>query len=286
MCNAVNKYVAMALSAIVVMSCSKENPDKKAAEGLLTQIESQIEIGNYQQAMLLMDSVDRTYRDQIDIRKKVTALRPKAIEAVTLEQISSTDSIIAFAQAEIDRLSPLMKHIADEDLKEGKYVVADTYKANIMNTTTIEPRVNDYDYSFYIVANCYGKKIGISQISLSSAEGEFASEPIPSTSSRRMEVETSEIATFLPEEVADLGEWASNNYSKITGANIIGTKDNLKVKLTPQQASAFATAWNFSKENQKLKNVVALRIKLDRQLQVARDQIANTTVYPSEEIEK
>lgn len=286
MCNAVNKYAIMALSAIAIVSCSKENPDKKAAEGLLTQIESQIEIGNYQQAMQLMDSVDHAYRDQIDVRKKVTALRPKAIEAVTLEQISSTDSIIAFSQAEIDRLTPLMKHIGDDDLKEGKYVVADTYNANIMNSTTIEPRVNDYDYSFYIVANCYGKKIGINQISLSTSDGEFASEPIPASSARRMEVETSEIATFLPEEVANIGEWAAENYSKITGATIIGSKDNLKVKLTPQQAAAFATAWNFSRENQKLKNAVALRIKLDRQLQVARDQIANTTVYPSEAAEQ
>nr|MDE7375704.1 hypothetical protein [Muribaculaceae bacterium] len=96
-------------------------------------------------------------------------------------------------------------------------------------------------------------------------------------SARVLVVEGKEAARFSPENVADLGQWAAEQPA-ITGGSIIGTDGKqLQVKFSKAEAEAFATAWRFATLSRKVKDATALYIKLNNQLQVARDQGANHT---------
>jgi len=273
MSNAVNKTVLALLAAASIASCSTENPQKKEAEQLLAQINNEYAAGNYTQALALMDTLDTRYHDQLEARREVTAIRPKAIEKATIERIAEADNLIAAATAEIDSLSPMMRHISGDDL-DGYYVVAEAYDPTFINRNGIEPRVNDADFRYYVVAQSKSKKIGLNQVALNSTSEQVQTPVIPETSERVISLEGSEMASFLPEESDTLGRWAAGHI--VSGATLMGSKSHVAVKLSQKQAGAFATAWRFANAKQRLRSALILREKLDRQLQTARDHIANT----------
>lgn len=277
MYNAFSTPLALAACALLLAACAKQDPDKLAADDLIGRIEIELQASRPISAMALMDSVDKLYPSQIEARRKVTAMRPKAIEMASIEQIAKADSIIAATQLQLAELEPRMKHIDGGDL-DGYYVADGAGKGAFMNATGIQARVNDDNFTFYIVAQTRGKKIGINQIALNTATGEMLSQQLPAGSARVVEIEGSELATFLAEEVADLGAWAADNAADIKGAMIYGAKGSQRVALTPDQARAIAAAWQYSSAKMRHTNALMLREKLDRQLQVARDQIANTAL--------
>ncbi len=268
-----NKFLILALIGASLTACSDKNPEEALAKDYMLQVTNAIDGGDYTLAMAWMDSIDKRCPTQIEARKQVTTMRAQAMEQLTLKQIATTDSLIAATQLESEQLEPLMKHIPGDDL-EGYYVVADAYKADFINSTGIEPRVNDADFNYYIVAQNKGKAIGIRQITLNTATSEFSSQSLPAGTARLQTVEGGELASFLPEEVAELGAWAADN--DVKGAVINGTTGNVPVKLNAKQAASFGTAYRFA--NSKLRNRQAriVREKLERQLQIARDHQANS----------
>lgn len=267
-------YGLALLSVTYSSSCSDKNPEEALAKDYMLQVTNAIDGGDYTIALAWMDSIDQRCPTQVDLRKEVTGLRAKAIEQVTLQQIASADSMIAVSQLSIERFQPLMKHISGGDL-EGYYVVANAYDPGFINKTGIEPRVNDADFNFYIVAQNKGKQIGISSITLNGNNGNATSEPMPANSARLQVVEGGELASFLPEEVAELGAWTQDNH--VTSASINGKKGNIPVKLSDKQAAAFGTAWAFSNAMLRNRQAKIIREKLERQLQIARDHIANSS---------
>lgn len=275
MCNAIKILSIAALAASVLASCSGDG-DKERADALLVEINQSLEAGDYAKALALMDTIDRHYPAQIEARRQVTALRPRGIEKETLAMMTSADSAIAFAQADLQTLELLMKHIPGDDL-EGYYVVADAYSPSFINTTGVEARVNDADYTYYIVAQTIGRRQGIAAVELMGTDGASArSESIPADSERRFEIEGSESAVFIPEEVEALGQWASEA-GDLASARIITGKGAVDIGLKGAQRSAFGTAWRYADARRRLYDATARRTMLERRLQIARDQIANHT---------
>ncbi len=269
------KYKLIILAAALALAgCKKENPDLVAAQDLYQRAIAAYDNGDAMLAKSLLDSIDQKYPAQLEVRRKATVLRPQAIEKVTIQQISSTDSMLAQAQLDIAELEPLMKHIPGGDL-EGYYVVADAYNPAFINHSGIEGRVNDANLLYYIVAQNKGKAIGINAIQLSGNDSACRSLPIPEGSARVDVVEGGEIASFLPEEVDTIGQWASVN--KVVGAKLVGSKGNANIKLNDKQAAALGTAWKFANAKGRERQARILREKLERQLQIARDQIAKTS---------
>lgn len=268
-----------ALAAAAMTACSEKDPDREAAQAFADRAKECLDRNDAIAALALMDSVDILYPQQIEVRRYVTSLRPLAMQQAAIANISVADSLICDAQMQIEELTPLLKHISGGEL-EGYYVVANAYDAEFTNKTGFEARINDHDFNYYIVANNQGKQIGINQVSLFTDQSDFSSQAIPDGSARSMAVEGTEIASFLPEEVYDLGQWAAVNASDIKGGMLYGKNGNVKVSFKPAQAQAIGTAWKYARAKQSLRSAMMLREKLDRQLQIARDHEAN---HPVEE---
>ena len=267
-----------AIAACCFVGCSSEKNEKKEkANQLIEQIKINIDKGNAAVALALMDSIDSLYSDQIEERRIVKALRPKAIELSAIEQIAQTDSLIALAQLELAQLTPQMKHIDGNGL-EGYYVVSSAYDPNFIKSSKFEARVNDSNNMFYIVAIVNGRSIGINQVGLNSTDGECRSALINSRDNQGGVIEGSELASFMPEEVDSLGRWAYDNMGSIKSGIIYGNKGNVKFNITPAQAKAMGTAWRFANQKAQERNALIHREKLDRMLQISRDQAANAAI--------
>lgn len=274
MCNAISKPLAIAACALAMAfaACSG-NEDKEKAEALLQQVEQSLADGDADQAQALMDSLDMAYPAEIETRKKLLSLRPKAMETKLMQQMQAADSIRACAEAELEQLTPLMRHIPGKAPIDGYYVVDAASKGSLMDKTAFEPRVDDGNLQFYIVASNAGRPIGITRVQLTADGGQCESQDI--NPALVLTVEGKEAANFSPQSVAELGQWAAGQQA-ITGGAIIGNGGKaLPVKFSRAQADAFAIAWRYAELRRKAQDAQSLYLNLNRQLQVARDQAAN-----------
>lgn len=130
-----------------------------------------ITAAKYQGALALLDSVDRTYPDQIEARKKVTALRVQAMKEYSEKQLAAADSVIASLEPKLSAYDGIFDQVEGTDDINGYLVSKQGHIANFSNTTGIEARVSDADYSFYITAHSADKKIGVTQVVLTGADG-------------------------------------------------------------------------------------------------------------------
>ena len=266
--------------ALCLSGCSQKNEDEEAARALMVQAEANINDNRPERAIELLDSLDHAYPALTAVRREALPLRPRAMEQITIRQIAATDSILLAAQAEIDRLAPEFKHIPGDGL-EGYYVYAKAYNPNFVNAAqAVEPRVNDANFMFYIAAQNRGKATGLNALSIADRSGATCrSEAIPASSARLVNIEGAEMTSFLPEEVDSLGRWCAERPDALVSVSLIGPKGSASIKLNAAQSEAFAAAYRFASAHQRRSSGAIVREKLDRQLQLARDQQARTTPH-------
>lgn len=270
------KYsILFLVGALCLAGCSQNNEDEKAARALMAQAEANINDNRPERAIELLDSLDHAYPAETAVRREAMSLRPKAMEQITIAQIAATDSILLAAQAEIERLSPEFKHIPGNGL-EGYYVYAKAYNPNFVNAAqAVEPRVNDANFMFYIAAQNRGKATGLNAIAITDRSGATCrSEAIPASSARLVNIEGAEMASFLPEEVDSLGRWCAERPESLASVSLTGPKGSVNIKLNAAQAEAYAAAYRFAAAHQRRASGAVVREKLDRQLQLTREQQA------------
>lgn len=282
MCNVYKSCIPIIFAAALALAaCGSDNSDEQAAARELAAADSMISNGAYASALSALDSIEVHYPKNIDVRRHVHDLRPRAIERYTIEQIQRADSLIAATQEEIAGLENEFTHVSGGDL-EG-YCLHKSYKAQAFtNTTGVQPRVNDADYRFYLVASNNGSKLNIRRLAYVISGKEYISEAIPAGSERSTALEGGELATFLPEEVDSVGKISFESTAPVTEIVLIGDNGRRKVKVSPSQAEGLVKSWRYGNQKNQLRSALILREKLDRQLQTARDQIANRATDDAE----
>ena len=76
------------------ISGSKEGNDSRSAQNLYEKATNAFDANRYEEAMLLIDSIDATYPNQLDIRRKVMNMRPRIKEKILLKEIQECDSLL------------------------------------------------------------------------------------------------------------------------------------------------------------------------------------------------
>lgn len=275
-----NKHYFLLAAAVAVAfsACDSEARRRQSeALNLAGQANTCYDNADYETAIALIDSLNRAYPDQVDTRRELIPLRTKALKAYSEESLVRTDSLVTVLQAEIAGFTDVMHHVEGDDDLDGYYVVKDSYNPDLSSFTGIQPRVSDLDYSLYLLASSADKRVGVTQIVLSSPDGQMASTAIPEDSERAGDTDAfgSDIASFRYDEVADLVAWAADHTASINRLTIRGSLGEVDVKPTPAQIAALGTAWRFAQVASKLQAAVRLKDKLERQLVLARDQEIN-----------
>ncbi len=269
----VNKIAVTAALSVGLLSACSSRPENTQAEGLYSDIEQAMEDGQYEKAIILMDSMDMAYPEMTELRGRLLKMRPSAMEGWTLAEIQKADCDMAYAQMLVDSLSKMFEKISDPKLVEAYYVHKKGKVPDIMSATAVEPRLDEH-FGFYIVSSLQGKNIGLNSIGLSVNGHEAYSGIIPYGDDRSFSGSNGQKTVFSGKDVEEIGILAANNPE--SGKLVFrGNKGSHTIAITQRQVVAIGDAYKYSEARKSLVSAQILREKLERKLQIARNQMAN-----------
>lgn len=279
MFNVANKSLLAAFAAVLaaaaaVSSCGDSGKRQRMAEAgaMVDDVRVALESGRYADAIEVLDSLQARYPDVIDAQRQSMALRPKAIEGLTVEEIERTDSLRAFAQWRVDSLAPMFRTEDNpklvEPYSEAKTAPADLYAGG----NTVVARLTASG-EFYMVSSLAGTSVNHTSISLSSGDGEVVSGAVPFVADKAM---TREIVHFNAAKSDSLGAFAAAHDNHALTLKFIG-KRTIASTLAPSEVHAIADTWRMAHARADVDSLTRRGRELEARLQVARDQQARTS---------
>ena len=274
MFNVANKVSILSFlaSGMILFSCG--NSHNSDALALRESIDSAISQSRYYDAIMLMDSLDKAYPEEVELRSDALRLRPTVMEGLTIQEISLADSALAEAEIAIEQLAPQFEHVENKALVENYYVSNTGKVKNLMTSTAVEARL-DEDFTFYLIASLQGKNIGLNSITLD-VDGQKASTAIiPEGDERAIYGVTGQKAVFSGPDAEEIGALAASHRGSVASITFNGRSGEKTISLTPEQTTALADTYIYSQALQNLRISKIRREKLERQLQITRNQKAN-----------
>ncbi len=282
-----NKRLLPVGSCLIALMCAcggkQENPQ---ARELLDNANAAFEQQDYALATTLLDSLQKTFPSELGIQRESMALRPKVIEQTAVVQLQQLDSLDAADTSTLTSLKPALKWIKTPGMIEGYWIDAKAYNPNFMNTTGIEARVNEIG-QFYIVSSVNpAGSLKHTSITLKTASGSATTPTVPYDGESNYRIGGGEVITFSPEQSDTIGAAALHAVStnpSVSGTLIFnGAKTNKSIRLTAAQTAAIANAYRYSSAVIRARDNQVQRQKLNRTIEIARQQAAKASVTPTE----
>ncbi len=268
MLKGISKLALGLLMRCMVASCG--DGQKAGALELYNQAQTQIDNGNYKAAMILLDTLASRYPAQTDVRRDGLRLRAMAMEGSALDSIGPADAALADATIRVNEWAPKFVHVDSSVGLEG-YFLPKGVDSKVMTATGIQARVSDKGLLYFVV-NVQGRRIGLNSFAFASGSDRISSTEI--SPARIIEVEGSESASFNPEDTEGMAAWlASHNGAVKVVFN--GTKGHTDIKMSDKLRNEILDCYHYSTALQDQRLASLRREKLERMLQVARDQLAN-----------
>lgn len=236
-----------------------------------------LERGEYTDAICRIDSLDSLYRGQTDVRREGMVIRAKAIEGLTKSKIVSTDSLLASLNEEIDGLESQFAEVAPTYTGGVGYIV---YKkilpSNISKSTGVEPRISADDKTMTLLVNLQANT-PFNAISIGDGNEKATSSSF--NESRIVKEGNSQLVSLLQEEVAPIGAWLAMRQPKKMTLYFEGTPKEMKSTLSESMIEAIQQTYKYAQALNQKNQALIMREKLERQLSIARDQIANSQTF-------
>lgn len=274
-------------SCLIALMCAcggkQENPQ---ARELLDNANAAFEQQDYALATTLLDSLQKTFPSELGIQRESMALRPKVIEQTAVVQLQQLDSLDAADTSTLTSLKPALKWIKTPGMIEGYWIDAKAYNPNFMNTTGIEARVNEIG-QFYIVSSVNpAGSLKHTSITLKTASGSATTQNVPYDGESNYRIGGGEVITFSPEQSDTIGAAAlqavSTNPSVSCTLIFNGVKTNKSIRLTAAQTAAIANAYRYSSAVIRARDNQVQRQKLNRTIEIARQQAAKASASATE----
>lgn len=252
-----------ALTLMLLLSACGGNSRQEAATTLLEQARSAAAEKHYSQAIALLDTLDKSYRDCLDQRRQGTRLRTEALRDLTLDSIAINDALLTTLQTRADSLQAQFSRV-EVPGTQGYQVLASEQKAWNLNRTGIQARLDPEGY-FFIAVNYVGRPIGLYALGADGAQ---------SARSASVAVEGSEIMNVSQEAAVPLVDALSKAQAPVK-MTLLGTKGKASITLDARQLAAINATWEFARTRQQLRFNLIRRERLERQLSRLRDALVN-----------
>jgi hypothetical protein len=149
------------------------------------------------------------------------------------------------------------------------YYVSKNDTKDFASCACVQARVNtgdDAQDTPWTLAVNAGKNIALNKIVITLADGSNFAIDVP--------VSDGTMASIAPERVNELGEYLTEKPQTAT-ATVSGGKGSVNIKLSAADCEAISASWQFATLKDNLRRALIERERLERQLQIARDQKAN-----------
>ena len=254
--------------------CKGESPEHKAAAALDAQVDSLIAAGQYRQAVVIIDSLNRTYPKEIEIRKGTNLKRSKAFEGLATTQIPVLEARIDSLRQAIDAMEPDFKIMKPSAALPGYGVYKTAAGTDFMAAPTVQARVNtdihDAADTHWTLSVNAGRNIGLQSVSVSLSNG--------GTYDMKVVSADGQTGTVSPEAATPLAEAITDGATATVTA--MGSNGKAVFKLSSAQLTAIAQSCRFAGDKAALRAALIDRERVDRMLQIARDQSANAATAP------
>lgn len=274
MYNVVNKSIIVAATCFTLLSACGGSSSKNEANSLVASADSAIKAGDYTYAIELLDTLQSRYPSELDARRKGLALRPAAIEGITINELQLTDSLQAFYSYEQDSLMQYFTFVNNPELVEGYYVIKELAQSTLFSRTGIEARVSP-DGEFYVISSLTAKPVKHTSVTLKDASGSASTAAVAYDGDRNYRSGGTEMITFLGAECDTLGRFLSNSSDKNVTITFNGDS-NYTCRLEANDGKSVALAYRMADAIASVKKLAAKKEFLDRQLMLARDQKARS----------
>lgn len=270
MYNVTSKLTAIILCVLCLclVGCEGGKQRREAAEALLSEAEARVNAKDYSAAIALIDTLNTSYHDQTEARRASNRVRAMAIEGITVDSIEICERRMALLQTRADSLASFFRDVEGVRGLAGFRVDKSVYDRAQLNSTCIQPRIDEDGY-FYLIANLQGRSIGLHSIAFADGESQSESEP-----RQCVTVEGAEMLSLNQEAMTRPVEWLRENRSA-GGLVFRGSKGEFKVRMTPQTVAAILRSYDYARTLQEQKLSLIRREKLERTLSTARNQLAN-----------
>lgn len=265
------KLAILCLLFSLAVSCSTDSARREKADALLSQARTLLADRAYDSALVVLDTLDISYRDCLEQRRIGTSLRLETLAALSRDSLAAAEARLRGVTAEIESLAPGFRKVEIPGTA-GYTVDKDVYSGTEMNTSGIQARIDEDGYCF-VIANVASRRIGLRSIRVGD---------VVTPAGHSIEVEGSEIMSVNQENAAALLELLSSGTDKIN-VELVGSRGKVAVTLTPRQRRAIADTWRYARALQQKRTLDIRLEKLERQIARLSDQLAARIELPEED---
>lgn len=269
---AIDKAVVTAVLLIagsVITACSDGDKDK--AQALYNEATAAVEDGEYSKAIELLDSIDKAYPSQVNLRRTGMHLKAKAIEGYTVAELQTTDSLLAVATSDSEAMKEVVTFVSNP--VEGYYVASTQKDVAVEANEGLHSRISP-DGVFYVISSAKAGTLSTG-VELSANGVRATSAQIQPDGERNDRSRGSEIITFTQMECDTLGHFALDHVGEPLTLTFTGEK-NRSITLPAAHAKALADMYAAANIFRRLRLLQLKKNKLEQQLTIARSQQART----------
>ena len=262
------KFLGVSLVSVLAVGCgggSGSLSQADSAANLQKQIQADLGAGRYQEALAGIDSFQRAFPLQVEIRRELLKTRAQAVEGLALQRLPQLTAEIARLSMVADSLQGFMVSVRPSQALLPYLVYKE---AKSLSSPGIQARVNTGDDAEYIpwtLAVDAGRNIGVSGVSVKVSDGAVFDIPVKSADGQ--------MGTASPEAASALGA-ALQSGQQAVSASVNGSKGKVSVKVSPAVSRGILLAYEFASARTQLRQNRVDAEKTDRLLQLSRDQAA------------
>lgn len=264
------KAFATIVAAAILTTCSSDSQ----GNDLIRQANEALDAGNYALALQLTDSVQVVAPTDAQARRIANHLHAKAMEGWLIGEIARTDSAIIACQDGADTISRTVRTISVPGL--DPYMVGADAPEYKEGATGLFARLSPQGQITLI--SSYHQRIGHSSVTVSTTDGSSAStSQVLRDGELNRDTGTGEVVHYNSAAGADsVAQFITLHKGEQLKITFNGECSPI-VNLTPREAAGIAQLTQYRQLYRKLQRLQLQHEKLDRELTVARNQVARTT---------
>lgn len=169
------------LASVLLLSVSCSDNGKKAAEALYNEAQSAYDAGQYNDAKVLLDSIDHNYRKCIDVRKLAQVLMYKINLEIEKNNNIETAKLLEETSTKINDITQKYFIFEKSEYDElGRYIYNGTEVEKNVQRSYIHAAVDEYGVTQLISTYSGGKDINHTALRIIASNGEsILTETIP-----------------------------------------------------------------------------------------------------------
>lgn len=265
------KTILFVSATLLLASCSDNGKEK--AEALYSQAESAYTNGQYNDAKVLLDSIEHNYRKCIDVRKASQVLMYKINLEIEKNNLQETSKLLEETMVKINEVTQKFFVFEKSEYDElGRYIYKGTEVESNVQRSYIHAAVNEYGITQLISTYSGSKDINHTALKLVATDGESVtttSIPYNDGSNYKYVIDGTHYESVTYQGEKDNGALsfaATHVEDKGLKAVLIGEKKVVPVSISAKEREALAASYE-------LGVILAAQLSYSQQNKVAQGKI-------------